>query len=140
MARLFDFPLLVTIYYGLVRRNLVYGTLLGTGLGLVQDALTHGFIGFLGMAKALVGYLAAAAGVRFDPERLLLRALLTGLLVLIHDLAVLGKLTGVVEKVDQHLAQAGHVAHDGGRRARGDLAVRCLQKNDKTVTLLPRRK
>jgi len=97
MARFFDFPLLITIYYGLVRRNLVYGTLLGTGLGLVQDALAHGFIGLLGMAKALVGYLAAAAGVRFDPERLLLRSLLTGLLVLIHDVSVLGLRQALLE-------------------------------------------
>jgi len=97
IARLFDFPLLITIYYGLVRRNLVYGTLLGTGLGLIQDALAHGFIGFLGMAKSLVGYLAAAAGVRFDPEQLLPRSLLTGLLVLIHDLSVLGLRRALLE-------------------------------------------
>jgi rod shape-determining protein MreD len=90
VARLFDFPLLVTVYYGLVRRNLVYGTLLGTGLGLVQDAMAHGFIGFHGMANSLIGYLAAAAGVRFDPEHLLSRSLLTGLLVLVHDLSVIG--------------------------------------------------
>ena len=90
VARLFDFPLLITIYYGLVRRDLIYGTLLGAGLGLVQDAMAHGFIGFHGMANSLVGYLAAAAGVRFDPEQLLPRSLLTGLLVLLHDLSVIG--------------------------------------------------
>ena len=97
VARLFDFPLLVTIYYGLVRRNLVYGTLLGTGLGLVQDAMAHGFIGFHGMANSLAGYLAAAAGVRFDPEQLLPRSLLTGLLVLIHDLSVIGLQRALLE-------------------------------------------
>ena len=97
VARLFDFPLLVTVYYGLVRRNLVYCTLLGTGLGLVQDAMAHGFIGFHGMANSLVGYLAAAAGVRFDPEQLLPRTLLTGLLVLIHDLSVVGLQRSLLE-------------------------------------------
>jgi rod shape-determining protein MreD len=97
IARLFDFPLLVIVYYGLVRRNLVSGTLLGAGLGLAQDALAHGFIGFLGMAKALIGYLAAAAGVRFDPERLLLRSLLTGSLVLVHDLSALGLRQALLE-------------------------------------------
>ena len=97
VARLFDLPLLVTIYYGLVRRNLVYGTLLGTGLGLVQDAMAHGFIGFHGMANCLNGYLAAAAGVRFDPEHLLPRSLLTGLLVLVHDLSVIGLQRALLE-------------------------------------------
>ena len=97
VARLFDFPLLVTVYYGLVRRNLVYGTLLGTGLGLVQDAMAHGFIGFHGMANSLIGYLAAAAGVRFDPEHLLPRSLLTGLLVLVHDLSVIGLQRALLE-------------------------------------------
>jgi rod shape-determining protein MreD len=97
VARLFDFPLLVTIYYGLVRRDRVYGTLLGTGLGLVQDAMAHGFIGFHGMANALAGYLAAAAGVRFDPEQLLPRMLLTGLLVLTHDLSIFGLHRGLLE-------------------------------------------
>jgi rod shape-determining protein MreD len=90
IARLFDFPLLVTIYYGLVRRNRVHSTLFGAALGLVQDALAHGFIGFLGMAKSLVGYLAAVAGIRFDPEQLLTRAIVTGVLVLVHDLAYMG--------------------------------------------------
>ena len=90
VSRLFDFPLLVTIYYGLVRRDQVYSTLLGGGLGLLQDAMAHGFIGFHGMANSLAGYLAAAGGVRFDPEQLFPRTLLTGLLVLVHDLSVIG--------------------------------------------------
>jgi rod shape-determining protein MreD len=97
VARHFDFPLLVIVYYGLVRRDLVYSTLLGAGLGLVQDAMAHGFIGFHGMANSLAGYLAAAAGVRFDPEQLLPRTLLTGLLVLVHDLSVLGLRRALLE-------------------------------------------
>jgi len=59
--------------------------------------MAHGFIGFQGMANSLVGYLAAAAGVRFDPEQLLPRSLLTGLLVLVHDLSVIGLRRALLE-------------------------------------------
>jgi rod shape-determining protein MreD len=84
-ARLFDFPLLVTIYFSLVRQDKIFGIGLGTGLGLLQDAFSHGFIGIFGMTKAVVGYLAASAGVKFDLERLVARLVVAGLLILVHD-------------------------------------------------------
>jgi rod shape-determining protein MreD len=59
LVRLFDLPLLAVIYFALLKRNRVFGTLLGMGVGLLQDALSHGYIGMFGMAKALVGYMAA---------------------------------------------------------------------------------
>lgn len=90
LARLFDFPLLVTIYFALLRRNKVFGTLLGTGSGLLQDALSHGLVGMLGIAKALVGYLAAWASVKFELDQIVARSALTGALVLIHSLILLG--------------------------------------------------
>jgi rod shape-determining protein MreD len=86
LARLIDFPLLVTIYFALLRRNKLFAIGLGTALGLIQDALSHGYVGMFGMAKALVGYLAASASVKFDPERSLTRFGLVGVLVLIHNL------------------------------------------------------
>lgn len=89
-ARLMDFPLLVTIYFALVRRGKVFGIGLGTSLGLLQDALSHGYLGIYGMAKALVGYLAASASIRFEIESPLTRAVLTGLCVLMHSLALAG--------------------------------------------------
>ncbi len=89
-ARLFDFPLLVTVYFALVRRNKIFAIGLGTGLGLVQDLLSHGFFGTYGMAKALVGYLAASASVKLNLERVVPRLLLTGILILVHQLFLLG--------------------------------------------------
>ena len=89
LARLFDFPLLVTLYFALVRRNKVFGTLLGTGTGLTQDALAHGLVGMFGMSKALVGYLAAWASVKFDLEQIVARFVLAGILVLAHSLILL---------------------------------------------------
>jgi rod shape-determining protein MreD len=90
LAGLMDFPLLVTVYFTLVRQNKVFGIGLGTGLGLMQDALSHGYIGFFGMTKALVGYLAASAAARFNLESLIARSVLTGFLILLHNLCMAG--------------------------------------------------
>jgi len=90
LARLFDFPLLVTIYFALLRRSKIFGTLFGTALGLLQDALSHGLVGISGMADALVGYLAASASFRFDFDRLVSRLMLTALCVVVHGLFLAG--------------------------------------------------
>src|SRR3974377_178978 len=68
LARLFDFPLLAVIYFALLKRNRVFGTVLGRGAGLLQDALSHGYIGTFGMAKAFIGYIAAWGSVKFNLE------------------------------------------------------------------------
>jgi rod shape-determining protein MreD len=90
LARLFDFPLILTVYFALVRRNKIFGTALGTGLGLGQDALSHGLIGMFGIAKGFVGYLAASASLKFDMEQLGARYVLTGFLVAVDRLLVVG--------------------------------------------------
>jgi rod shape-determining protein MreD len=90
LARLFDLPLLVTIYFSLLRRSKIFGTLFGTALGLLQDAPWHGPVGMSGMAKALVGYIAASASFRFDFDRLISRLLLTALCVTVHGLFLAG--------------------------------------------------
>lgn len=97
LARLFDFPLLAVLYFALLRRNRVFGTFLGTGVGLLQDALAHEYIGIFGMAKALVGYLAASASVKFDVEQLVPRIVLAGGLVLAHNLFRLALQHGLLE-------------------------------------------
>ena len=88
LARLMDFPLLITIYFALIRRDKIYGIVLGTVLGLLQDALSHGLIGINGITKAMVGYLVASASTRFELESLPARALLTGVFVLINNLSL----------------------------------------------------
>jgi rod shape-determining protein MreD len=89
-ARYFDFPLLVVIYFSLLRRSKLFGIGMGTAVGLLQDALSHHYIGLYGMAKALAGYLAASASVKFDLEQLLARFFLAGILVLVHGAFLLG--------------------------------------------------
>ncbi len=89
-AHLLDLPLLVVIYFSLMRRSRVFGTLFGAGVGLVEDALSHGFLGMYGIATALAGYLGAWASIQFDLEQFLGRLALTSALVLFHSVAMIG--------------------------------------------------
>lgn len=90
LARLVDLPLLVVIYFSITRRSKVFGTLFGTVVGLAEDALSHGYLGMFGIAKALVGYLGAWASVQFDLEQFAARLVLTAGLVLLHSVALAG--------------------------------------------------
>ena len=65
-----DLPLLVTIYFGLSRRNPSTGLLLGMLIGWGQDALSGPTVplGFYGMGKTVIGYLASSIGARLDTE------------------------------------------------------------------------
>jgi rod shape-determining protein MreD len=76
-SELLDLPLLVTIYFGICRRNPVTGLFLGAAIGILQDALSHGNpIGLYGIAKTLVGFLASSIGARFDTEHPVSRLIL----------------------------------------------------------------
>src|ERR1700691_5107704 len=69
LAELLDLPLLVTIYFGVSKRKPVSGMFLGAVIGILQDALGHDSpIGFFGIAKTLVGYVASSVGARIDTE------------------------------------------------------------------------
>jgi len=69
VGALIDLPLLVTLYFGLSRRNPSRGLLLGMVIGMAQDGLSGANpIGLFGIAKTLVGYLASTIGARLDVE------------------------------------------------------------------------
>ena len=63
-----DLPLLVTIYFSVGWRNPIAGTVTGTVIGLVQDALTSRPLGINGISQCIVGFFAASLGVRIDVE------------------------------------------------------------------------
>jgi len=65
---IFDLPLLVTVFFALARRNPVTGTITGCVIGLMQDALSAGYIGLFGMAKTVVGYTASSLAGKIDVE------------------------------------------------------------------------
>lgn len=74
---LVDLPLLVTIYYAITQREPVTATLVGGLIGIAQDGLTHNALGIFGIAKSIIGYMAASLGVRVDTENHGTRFLLT---------------------------------------------------------------
>lgn len=68
-----ELPLLLAIYFPLMWRRPIPGTLFGCALGLFQDTLSHHPIGMFGVAKTLVGYFTASVGMRFDVDHWLVR-------------------------------------------------------------------
>ena len=71
-----DLPLIVTLFFAVSRRNPVAGTLTGAAIGLLQDMLTNQPIGVNGMAKSVIGYVAASIGVQVDVENITTRVLI----------------------------------------------------------------
>ena len=71
-----DLPLIVVIFFAVSRRSPIAGTITGAVIGLLQDALTNQPIGVNGMAKALIGYVAASIGVQVDVENVSTRVLM----------------------------------------------------------------
>lgn len=84
--RVFDLPLLVTIFFAISRRNPISGLALGAVLGLAQDSLTQRHIGMYGIAKTLVGYAASSLGVKIDVENPGSRFLMTYGFYVLHQL------------------------------------------------------
>jgi rod shape-determining protein MreD len=80
-----DLPLLITIYFGLSRRNPSSGLLLGTLIGLLQDSLSKTPLGLFGIAKTIIGYLASSIGARLDTEHPAARFALTAAFFVLHQ-------------------------------------------------------
>ena len=80
-----DLPLLITIYFGLSRRNPSTGLLLGMVIGLLQDSLSKTPVGLFGIAKTIVGFLASSIGARLDTEHPAARFALTAAFYVLHQ-------------------------------------------------------
>jgi rod shape-determining protein MreD len=80
----FDLPLLVTIFFGMARRNPISGLLTGAVIGLMQDSLGGLPLGLYGIAKTVVGYGASSLGVKLDVENAGARLLVTLGFYLVH--------------------------------------------------------
>ncbi len=81
----FDLPLVVTVYFALDRRSPIQGTVMGAAMGLFEDALSHRAIGINGIAKTVVGFLAASAGIRLEVDNQAIRLLLNFVLSLLSS-------------------------------------------------------
>ena len=82
--RIFDFGLLLTIFFAVSRRSQLSGMLTGAAIGLLQDCLSHTPFGVYGIAKTLVGYGASSLGLRIDVDNPGSRFLLTFFFYAVH--------------------------------------------------------
>ncbi len=80
-----DLPLLVTIYFALMRRSQIRGLTIGLILGVAQDSFSRFYIGMYGLCKTMVGYFSASVGLQFDVEHPFVRMLLCLLFYLFHQ-------------------------------------------------------
>lgn len=98
-----DLFTVIAAMFGLLRGR-VAGLATGTAAGLLQDAFSGGLLGFNGIAKTTVGYLAGVAGhhliVRNVPSRFLFFVVMT-----LVDMAILATVG--------HLAELPRVVGEG---------------------------
>lgn len=80
-----ELPLLVTIYFALMRRSQLRGLAIGLTLGLAQDSLFQQHLGMNGICMTLVGYFSASIGMQFDVEHAFVRLVLCFIFYLFHQ-------------------------------------------------------
>ena len=81
-----EMPLLVVVYFALMRRNQITGLVLGAVVGLAQDSLSKNPLGMFGIVNTLVGYFAASVGMRLDVDHGFIRFVLSFFFFLFHQL------------------------------------------------------
>ena len=80
-----ELPLLVTVYYALMKRQPIPGLLFGAAIGLGQDSLAQHPLGMFGIIKTLVGYFAASVSMRFDVDNPFLQFVLAFFFFFFHQ-------------------------------------------------------
>jgi rod shape-determining protein MreD len=80
-----ELPLLVTVYFALMRRRPISGLMLGAVIGLGQDSLSHQPLGMFGIVKTLVGYFAASVSMRFDVDNPVIQFVLSFFFFFFHQ-------------------------------------------------------
>ncbi|MBI1899041.1 MAG: rod shape-determining protein MreD [Acidobacteria bacterium] len=80
-----ELPLLVTVYFSLLRRQPAAGVFIGAGIGLAQDSLSHQPLGMFGIVKTLVGYFAGSVSMRFDVDNPIIQFVLSFFFFFFHQ-------------------------------------------------------
>jgi rod shape-determining protein MreD len=81
-----ELPLLLTVYFSLMRHSQIQGLFFGAFVGLAEDSLAPATlpIGMYGITKTLVGYFAASVSLRFNVESSVIRVILSLFFYLFH--------------------------------------------------------
>ena len=80
-----EMPLLVTVYFSLMRRSPPSGVLFGMCIGLAQDSLSNQPLWMSGSVKTLVVYFAASVGQRSEANSAVLRLVLAFFFFFFHQ-------------------------------------------------------
>ncbi len=106
-----ELPLLVTVYFSLMKRSPMAGVGIGAVIGLAQDSLSHNPLGMFGIVKTLVGYFAASASQRFNVDNTGVRLVLSFFFFFFHQFFywVLGRAL-LAESIDFDLGRTLVVA------------------------------
>lgn len=84
--RFIEMPLLVVVYFALMRRGQIGGLFVGAAIGLAQDSLSSKSpLGMFGIVNTLVGYFAASVGMRLDVDHTFIRLMLCFFFYLFHQ-------------------------------------------------------
>jgi rod shape-determining protein MreD len=82
-----EMPLLVVVYFGLMRRSPINGLFIGAIIGLAQDSLSSKSpLGMFGIVNTLVGYFAASVGLKLDVDHTFIRLMLSFFFYLFHQI------------------------------------------------------
>lgn len=87
-ASIVDFPLLVVIYFSLVRRSPVPGLFAGAIVGAAQDSLARDPIGLYAISNTLIGYMTSLVASKMEAEAVGIRFIMVALLFAFHQLCV----------------------------------------------------
>ncbi|MBV8550082.1 MAG: rod shape-determining protein MreD [Acidobacteriaceae bacterium] len=81
-----ELPLLLTVYFGLMRHGPIASLLFGAFVGLAEDSLSPANlpIGMYGITKTLVGYFSASVSMRFNVENSFVRLVLSFFFFFFH--------------------------------------------------------
>jgi rod shape-determining protein MreD len=93
-----ELPLIVTIYFALVRRSPIGGLLVGAFVGLAQDSLSKNPLGMFGITKTIIGYAAASVGLRLDVDHPLIRLILGFFFFVFHQFIFWALSRGLLEQ------------------------------------------
>ena len=98
-----DLPLIVVIYFAVSRRSPIAGTITGMVIGLLQDGLTGRPFGINGIAKAIIGYIAASVGFAVDVDNLVNRIAMNFVFCLLQGVLLYGIARFLVADPNAHL-------------------------------------
>ena len=85
-----DLPLIATLFFAVGRRSPIAGAATGTFIGLFQDGLTNLPLGVNGIAKTLIGYIAASLSFAVDIENPLTQVLMNFGASLVQSVLIFG--------------------------------------------------